>query len=92
MNIGGTLSIERDGLTYCIEYANAATLYKVEALLAEQEGIWMLTDCTPGHDDRTGFSQRIGRRARWQDALATALVIVEAVSKSRVGITGDKHE
>ena len=88
MSIGGTFSVERDGLVYCIEFASAATLYKVEAMLKNEQGQWVLTDCTPGHDDKTGFSQRIGRRARWQDALAAALVIVEAESKARSASKG----
>jgi hypothetical protein len=82
-NIGGTLEIEKDGLYFCITYANAATQYTVEALLEEAEGVWMLTDTTRGHTDKTSFSQRIGRRQKWQDALASALIIMEAESRAR---------
>lgn len=74
------LTIEKDGLTYCIEFTSLVTNRTVEALLREeQDGCWHLTDCThQKHKPLRDFSQRIGRRKEWQKALHDALVIVEA--------------
>jgi hypothetical protein len=80
--IGSNLSIDKDGLTYCIEYTSVVSHRTVEALLREDEEGWQLTDCThPRHKPLRDFSQGIGRRKSWIKALHDALVIVEAEAK-----------
>lgn len=68
------LSIEQFGLTYSIELTRAGSGAYMEALLSEDSDGWKLAETTRGTDRDT---TRIGRRKRWQDALAEALILME---------------
>jgi len=69
------LDIQKDGLTYCIGFNTPFGVHRVEALLDEPEGIWSL------HITSHDRVHVIGRRKLWQQALADALVIVEALAR-----------
>lgn len=81
------LNVYQDGAIYCIELERAGSGERMEALLQEDAGGWLVTEITRTTPINQRLGSRLGRRKQWQTALAEALVFIENELIHREGLS-----